>query len=195
MKSVVRIVSMVSTPRHAARTREARHRTADVAPGLYSGAGRVISVVRRSGRRCDVRVRIVGLLVLSACISGCFVPTFYRLPAISGTAVRSEVRVAGARIALVDTAEKEDCSTSKRAAVTDEQGEFRFEEGDLQHFRILFLPGDPAPRWRLCYQNRKLFVPHEATSIVCDLDADNCHVATFDQRTRVPTGEAVESSR
>ena len=40
---------MVPSSRHAARSREARPRPAGGAPGLYSGAGRLISVVGPSG--------------------------------------------------------------------------------------------------------------------------------------------------
>ena len=41
---------MVPTSRHAARSREARPLPAGAAPGLSSGAGRLISVVSRPGR-------------------------------------------------------------------------------------------------------------------------------------------------
>ena len=66
---------MVPTSRHAARSREARLRPAGAAPGLSSGAGRLISVVRRPGKhrsvgRVSVIILGIGCLVAGiACVS------------------------------------------------------------------------------------------------------------------------------
>ena len=57
---------MVPTPRRAARTREARPLPAGVAPGPSSGAGRLISVVRRPR----------GVLLAGTLVCGVLAPTF-----------------------------------------------------------------------------------------------------------------------
>ena len=51
---------MLPSPRHAARSRVARRRPAGGAPGLPSGAGRLISVVRRQVAVAICAVAVVG---------------------------------------------------------------------------------------------------------------------------------------